>query len=282
MILGKGAAFDPAKQVVPSGAKVAPAPDGDLAVNLTGGKEGSLRFRPAMGSWDLTDANQIRVKFKNTGAAPVTPTVVVGPNKVPAKAPIAPGAETEVAVSFIPQVTAVGPKELLTHSAEPLPGTGSKSESNKAKEISVLFDGTPGAKSVLITSIIADAAMDDLPAWLGKRPSVAGDWVQTFDEEFDGPSLDYKKWNIYGHNYWDKRTHFSKDNAILKDGKMIFRYEKKAGFHNDDLNDNTPLDDSKLPDDFLIDYVRVWQRQDLASPEDGPKPNQGIPDERKN
>ncbi len=28
--------------------------------------------------------------------------------------------------------------------------------------------------------------------------------------------------------------------------------------------DNSPVDDSKLPDDFVIDYVRVWQRSDLA------------------
>ncbi len=30
--------------------------------------------------------------------------------------------------------------------------------------------------------------------------------------------------------------------------------------------DNSPLDDSKLPDDFVIDYVRAWQRSDLATP----------------
>jgi hypothetical protein len=45
---------------------------------------------------------------------------------------------------------------------------------------------------------------------------------------------------------------------------------------------NVALDASKLPDDFYIDYVRVWQRKDLASPEDGPKENSGDPDERKN
>jgi hypothetical protein len=45
---------------------------------------------------------------------------------------------------------------------------------------------------------------------------------------------------------------------------------------------NTLVDDTQLPDDFSIDYVRVWQRKDLATPEDGPKPNTGDPDERKN
>ena len=449
LILGKGATFDLAKQVVANGAKVSAAPDGAIAVNLTGGKEETVKFKPLMGSWNLADANQLRMKIKNVGNTPVTPSVVLASNTVPAKAPIAPGAESEIVVSFIPAVSTVCTKEW---NAKPpvMPGTGTKLESNKVKEFSILSDSTPGAKSLLITSIVADAAVDnDIPAWLGKKAPADGDWVQTFDEEFDGPAIDYQKWNIYGHNFWDKRTHFSKDNLILKDGKAILRYEKKTGFHNDDpatkevgqtdyacgfLNtygkwtqrygyfesrmkvpkapglwpafwlmpdrksyksykgryrpgtalqpdvdvgnggmefdimeflsgwgpsryniamhwdgyfkdhkstgsqntyvrpdkdgyitcgllwtpgsaiyycnakevlrwenervsdlqeyimfdmvsggwDNLPLDNAKLPDDFVIDYVRVWQRKDLATPEDGLQPNKGDPSELKN
>ncbi len=33
--------------------------------------------------------------------------------------------------------------------------------------------------------------------------------------------------------------------------------------------DNRPLDDAQLPAEFVIDYVRVWQRSDLASSVDG-------------
>lgn len=36
--------------------------------------------------------------------------------------------------------------------------------------------------------------------------------------------------------------------------------------------DNNRLDDARLPDDFVIDYVRVWQRKDLASEVDGTMP----------
>lgn len=32
---------------------------------------------------------------------------------------------------------------------------------------------------------------------------------------------------------------------------------------------NTPLEEAALPDDFVIDYVRAWQRKDLASEVDG-------------
>ncbi|WOO40093.1 glycoside hydrolase family 16 protein [Rubellicoccus peritrichatus] len=38
--------------------------------------------------------------------------------------------------------------------------------------------------------------------------------------------------------------------------------------------DNEPLDDKLLPDEFLIDYVRVWQRADLARKIDDSKLNQ--------
>ncbi len=41
--------------------------------------------------------------------------------------------------------------------------------------------------------------------------------------------------------------------------------------------DNPPLEIEKLPADFIIDYVRVWQRKDLASPVDGPIKDAGDP-----
>ena len=444
VILGKGVAFDVAKQVEAGGAQVSAGPEGTLAVNFAGGKEETLKIKPVMGAWNLTEANQIRVAFKNVGHQAVTPTVVVGPAKVPASAPIEPGAAMVIAVSFIPAVSGVGVKELKGMYNGLMSGTGTGFESEKVKGFSILSDKTPGPKSLLITSIIADAITEKVPEWVGKKPPVDGDWVQTFAEEFDGPALDYKKWNIYGNNYWDGRTHFSKDNAILKNGKMIFHYEKKTGRHNDAENGkqtdyacgflctygkwtqrygyfesrmklpkasglwpafwlmpdrgkalgeqwkrastgklatdtgaggaefdimeflsgwgrsrfnvalhmdgygkehksvgsqnnyvradqdgyittgllwtpgvaviynngkeifrwenarvsdvqsylmydmvsggwaNTRLEDSQLPDDFYIDYVRVWQRKDLASPADGPKPNTGNPDETKN
>ena len=397
--------------------------------------------------WDLTDANQLRVKFKNVGQAAVAPTVGLGPVRVSARDAIAPGAETEIIVPFAVAVSGADAKNSP-------PGTETTFESDKAKEISIISDTTPGTKNLLITSIMADAAADDIPAWLGKKPPVDGDWTQTFDEEFDGPTLDFKKWDIYANNRiigsrsWNhnhnanRLTHFSKDNVILKEGAVALHYEKKTGKNNDaekgqqtdyasgclstfgkwtqrygyfesriklpkapglwaaftlmpdpgktaslpasgpgvdklltypgtggvefDLMnlfshwgsyrfsvgarqnlhgdkmlatqnlyvradkegyvtpgllwtpgtavfynngkeiyrwesagvgdtqscfrydmviggyDNNHVDDAKLPADFTIDYVRAWQRKDLASPGDGPKPNTGDPDETKN
>ena len=448
VILGEGATFDVTRQVVANGAKVSANASGAIAVDFAGGKQETIKIKPVMGAWNLTQANQLRVRFKNVGDTAATPSVSLAANTVAASAPIAPGAEGEVTVSFVPAVSTVLATDYTQHVA---PGTGTKLESEKTREFSISSDTTPGEKHLLITSIIADAATDEVPDWVGKKPPVDGNWTQTFDEEFDGPAIDLSKWNIYGHNFWDKRTHFSKDNLIFKDGKVLFHYEKKTGFHNDDPNDKetgktdyaggflntygkwtqrygyfesrmklpkapdmwpafwmmpdrgrtsytghyrvgtalqpggvdpgnggmefdivellsgwgsyryniamlwdgygkggkqtgsttnyvrpdkdgyitsgllwTPgsaiyycngkeilrwenprisdeqeylmydmvtggwdhslpqLDDSKLPDDFVIDYCRAWQRKDLASPDDGPKPNKGDPSETKN
>ena len=37
------------------------------------------------------------------------------------------------------------------------------------------------------------------------------------------------------------------------------------------------LDDAQLPDEFVIDYVRCWQRKDLASEVDGVKSTEPTP-----
>ncbi|MEJ0000412.1 MAG: hypothetical protein WDO13_15395 [Verrucomicrobiota bacterium] len=92
-----------------------------------------------------------------------------------------------------------------------------------------------GAQSLQVTSITADLPPADIPAWLGQRPPVEGDWVKTFDDEFDGNAIDLTKWNIYtkeaGH--LGAQTHYTKDNVIVKNGALTLRVEKKNG-HQDD------------------------------------------------
>jgi hypothetical protein len=70
---------------------------------------------------------------------------------------------------------------------------------------------------------------------------------------------------------------FRWENPQVSSGQCCLRYDMAIGGPN-----NNQIDDSKLPADFTVDYVRAWQRKDLATPEDGPKPNQGDPDEAKN
>ncbi len=453
VLLGKGVTLDAAKQLVArETAKAVITADGALQIDFTGGsKPESVTLKPAQGSWQLTEAYQVQVKLKNTGTSPVSPAIRIeskggNTDTITASTPIPPGGETVITVPFaalVSPVIATDPKQEVFKKGSwsennwgPQPGTGTKFTSDWAKGVTITGGKTPGAKSLLITAISANVPKSDLPSWVGQRPPVEGDWVQTLNENFDGDAIDLNRWNIYTDNYWDKRTHFSKDNAIVKDGKLTLHFEKKTGYHNDNPKDtktvgktdyacgyadsygkwrqlygyfeariklpkapglwpafwlmpdrgpdagpqwkrastanggmefdifeflsgwgpyrynlafhwdgygkehksagttsgyvlpdkdgyittgvywapglavyyaqgkevlrwasprvsnvpsylmfdmvtggwdNQPLDDSQLPDDFVIDYVRVWQRKDLASPLDGPIPNKGLP-----
>lgn len=454
MIFGPGVKVDAAKQIqAKGGAKATAVPDGGLQIEFGGGpKDESVTVQPAVGSWQLTEAIQVQVRIKNNGSSPVTPRARMESkggtsDTVEASAPIPPNAEGVITIPFTavvspviaadPRMEVFGPGSWAERNWGPQPGTGTKFTSDWSKGVTILSDKAAGAQNLLVTSIIANVPQSDIPDWVGQRPPVDGDWVKTFEENFDKEALDLKTWNIYTHNYWDKKTHFSKDNAILKDGKLNLHYEKKTGYQNDDPNDtktvgktdyacgfadtygkwrqlygyfearvklpkapglwpafwtmpdrgpetgkdagsrastkfggmehdileflsgwgpyryntafhwdgygkehksagtpcnyvlpdkdgfittgvywvpglavyyaqgreilrwesprvcsvpsyimfnmvsggwdNQPLEDSKLPDDFVIDYVRVWQRKDLASPVDGPMPNKGLP-----
>ncbi|MFA6287440.1 MAG: glycoside hydrolase family 16 protein [Opitutaceae bacterium] len=449
VILGAGAKLDAAKQVVAKdGAKAEIIANGALKIDFAGRKNESVILKPAMGSWDLTDAYQVQVKLKNTGSTAVSPSIRLESkggvsDTIAAAAPIPPGGEAVITVPFAAVVSTVVPTDpkqevfgkgsWSENNWPPKTGTGTKFTSDGGKGVTILPDKNASVQSLTVSSVIANAPPpSDLPSWVGKRPPVDGDWVKTLDENFDGDSLDLHRWNIYTDNFWDKRTHFAKDNAIVKDGKLTLHYEKKTGFHNDDPAgkktdyacgyadsygkwrqlygyfearvklpkapglwpafwlmpdrgldagpqwkrsdtakggmefdileflsgwgpyrynmafhwdgygkehksggttcgyvvpdkdgfittgvywapgiaiyyvqgkevlrwesprvstvpsfimfdmvsggwDNLPLDDAKLPDDFVIDYVRVWQRKDLASPLDGPMPNAGLP-----
>jgi beta-glucanase (GH16 family) len=67
---------------------------------------------------------------------------------------------------------------------------------------------------------------------------VPGDWKLVWHDEFNGKELS-DEWEIYTANYWDKRTHFTKDNAFLRGGNAVLKYEKKTGHQNDDPSAKT-------------------------------------------
>ena len=160
---------------------------------------------------------------------------------VSADAPIAPGQSADLVVPFAPKTPWEGddtPEMSIPELKKNFygkPGTGTKFGSHRVTDVAVLSDQSPGAKSLLITSITAEnPPVADLPGWLGQRPPVDGEWTKTFEDNFDGTAIDLTKWNIYAPNFWDTRTHFSKDNVVLKDGTLTLRVEKKTGRQNDD------------------------------------------------
>ena len=204
-----------------------------------------MTFRPAEGLWNLNEHVQVTLKVKNVGETSITPAVRVesesGPtDQVTAEAPLAPGAETELVIPFaakVPWTGEVDPAHMdpkAKGSWKRLPGTGNDYRSNMTTGIVLVSDQTPGAKSLLVTSIVAGQPELKLPDWLGQRPPVDGEWVQTLTEEFDGDTIDLQRWNVQSSNWWDKRMHFSKDQIIVKDGHLTLRMEKKPGHHNDD------------------------------------------------
>jgi hypothetical protein len=70
---------------------------------------------------------------------------------------------------------------------------------------------------------------------------------------------------------------FRWEDARVGDAQVCLRYDMVIGGP-----DNDHIDDAKLPADFSIDYVRAWQRKDLAGSGDGSKTNAGDPNESKN
>ena len=453
-LLGPGVAINAARQINGKGeamAAVVDSPNGPaLKLTFPPGKDTeSVTLKPAEGYWDLRDYLELRVKVRNDGQAPVTPSAEAASGdggadnstvNVAASNPLAPGAETEIVVPFAnPKVwTSIGRDIKTTDDDSHESGTGNQFANNAGATVTVSAPGSETTQILTVESIQADRPAYSAPDWLGQRPPVDGDWTKTLDEEFDGPAINEKIWNLCDYNAWDDSTHITRKETSIVDGKAILHYEKKTGYADDDTDkkkltnyaagfldtnqkwrqrygywearmklpkapglwpafwmmpdrgaafvpqekrddtwnggmeldimeylsgwgpcrynislcwdgydkgakstgqelsyaqpdkdgfitsgllwlpgkaiyycngkeivhfenkrvstvpayiifdivhggwDNLPLDDSKLPDDFVIDYVRVWQRKDLATPDDGPKPNKRDPSELKN
>ncbi|CAN5574847.1 hypothetical protein BH09VER1_BH09VER1_31630 [soil metagenome] len=247
VLVGDGVSLDLSKQITPIGSGKAAAEPGKagLRVDLSGGKADGITVKPVQGYWNLNDYYQVRVHLTNSGSTPVTPSVRVESKDSPtatvaASEPIAPGQSADIVVPFAASVPWQGvddPDMSVTESKKNFkstPGTGTTFVSHRVTGVTILGDETTGAKSLDVTSVAGENPTVELPAWIGQRPPVDGEWTKTFEDNFDGNAVDLTKWNIYAPNYWDKRTHFSKDNAIVKDGTLTLRVEKKTGHHNDD------------------------------------------------
>jgi beta-glucanase (GH16 family) len=85
---------------------------------------------------------------------------------------------------------------------------------------------------------------------------VAGEWTQTFRDEFEGSAVDTNKWSFYGENYWDKVTHFTRDTTYVKGGLAHLKLMKQRGHHNDDPK----RPQSDYATGFLESYGKFTQR----------------------
>lgn len=257
IMLGKKVSFDLKKQTfAKGGAQAVAGADGkSFQIIFPGGNGGAVTFKPATGLWNLNEYVAIKVKLKNIGSSPISPALTLesdaGPSDpVTISAPIAPGAEAEIVVPFaakVPWTVQQDPEQSNIKKKGHWgrqPGTGTLYRSNVTTGVTFSDDSKQG--KLLVTDIVAYLPPQQLPSWLGKKPPVDGDWTMTLNENFDGDKINPTIWNVHYFNWWDKRQHFSKDQVIVKDGKLILRTEKKTGFHNDD------------PKEKKTDYAVGW------------------------
>ncbi len=206
--------------------------DGSLVIDVTKtGKDAKVGIKPPIGLWNLKHYLQLNVAIKNTGKSPITPKIQMVSKRgntqwVTADAAIAPGSSSNVLVPFY--------NEDNIWNGDNHKKSGPQMESNNVRAISFTTTEPKAGDQMTVESITCELVYAQNPSWLGKRPPVDGDWTQTLDESFDSANINEKLWRIYAPNYWDKRTHFSREGLILKDGKMHMRLTKKRGHHNDD------------------------------------------------
>ena len=249
-LFGGNASFDFAKQVESkNGAQASLVTDGPrqaLRVSFPAGKSNaSVRLKSAVGRWDLHDYLEVNVKVRN-------PSLKAGmfffrlesnggsSDTIAAAASTIGDGTQQIILPFASAIPWQGLKNgghKTSWTGEP--ATGSHVTSDAVSALTITAEPSDTALGLHIESIQAIIpSAPELPAWLGQRPPVEGDWVKTFDDEFDGTALDETKWSATGENYYDKRSHYSRANVIVGGGVAKLHYEKKRGFHNDDPKRN--------------------------------------------
>lgn len=235
----------------------------DGVVTIAPGKRGAVKVGPAAGFLDLGAWTEVRVSIRNMGAAPLALALRLdsaSDSAEPVTFEVAPGATSEARLPFAAARPWVGKFDEAAGKGGAMPGTGTKFASNRFKTLAVIAEAAPDERVFEIVGAKAAVGTPDLPDWLGKRPPISGDWVQTLAEEFDGDSVDESRWNVHASNFWDKRTHFSRENAIVSGGLVRLRYERKPGFHNDDPGNRSPVAHTDWACGILTSYGKWTQR----------------------
>ena len=197
----------------------------------------AVRFAPPAGRWNLGGADRVAVEFHNPGGE----RVMIGLNLASPKgrtgtisATIPPGETATAAIPFAaPEPWDAGAALEAKREDADTPELASFA-SHRVASVTFLSGAGSAPRALEVRSLRAAAAPAETPDWLGERPPVPGDWVATLREEFDGDELDDSLWNVHTRNYWDERSHFSRENVILGDGVARLRFERDPGHHNDD------------------------------------------------
>ncbi|MBR1870871.1 MAG: glycoside hydrolase family 16 protein, partial [Kiritimatiellae bacterium] len=217
------------------GSSATPKKDGTVKVAFSEKAGCAVRYKLPAGVWNLGDWLKVEATVRNTSDRAIVPVVKVdskgGAAAMEGETVLKPKETKTIEVVFIPKVPWEAGEDNKTK-----PGTEWKFESHRVTGILFQVKDNKAGDSYEVLNVTAKKVIAKKPKWLGKHPPVKGDWTLTLNENFDGKAIDANVWTNGWDNYWDQRTHFSKDNLFLRDGCMVLKYEKKRGHHLDDEN----------------------------------------------
>lgn len=195
-----------------------------------------VHFPVPAGGWNLSAFGGVEVTATNTSSAPITAVLRVDNPGDWKQSPwnsqsvkLAPGATQTIQVIFGKSNGQPG------YPLDSKKISGIQVFLAKPKqEITLLLGnlkafGSPGAvagKSTLTSPADRNTPVTP-PDWLGKRPPVDGDWTLTFEDNFDGSTLDSSKWEA-SNSHFSKFFYYQKEKARVEKGVLKLGAEKKA------------------------------------------------------
>jgi len=239
--------------------------NGAIKVVFDGGKGyPNVKFPIPKGGWNLSSFGGVQVDVTNPTAAPVRTFMRVDNPGDWKKSPwntewltIPAGQTKTLKMVFGEQNGAPG---------YPLDASSISSIQvfleNPKQETPLLFKdlkayGSPRPRaSTLSLSKPEDRNIPVVPAaWVGTKPPVEGNWVQTLNENFDGPKLNDKVWGqqTWWHGMLPSQTQrYSSQQLSFENGVLKMKTEKKTGYQFDNPELHKQPDGKVLPQ---LDYV---------------------------
>lgn len=203
--------------------------DGKLTVAFgTDGQWPSLYLYPDGRKWDLSLYESVEMEVTNLSASKVTVLARVdNPNADGQK-----NCNTERA-TIEPQKTGT----LKVTFGKSWGGVGFALDPSNVVGILLMVDRPKEAYTIAVDNIKANRKQwADVPDWIGSRPPVDGEWVQTFNDNFDGDKLNLDWWTpryAWDGPIKDQIHRFSMDNVTVKDGEFRILCEKRTGHQYD-------------------------------------------------
>lgn len=225
MLFDFGPSFIPAGRVEERGA-TARVEGGRLIGEFTEGSWPAVALKPMAKQWDLSNFESVQAELTNLGKAPVRMGLRVDNPGRPENSnteleTIKPGETKVIKVTF----------------GQSWGKPGYKLDPSKVTAVLVYAGKPNGTARVAVDNIKANRRpWAEVPEWIGTRPPVEGDWVQTLDENFDGPKLDEKLWTP--RLVWDgpakgELQRYIVDNVYIEDGKLVIKCERNPGHQYD-------------------------------------------------